>query len=53
MKRLDPPDFGIVTEKTILFTGGEPINREEEEDKPGVLQSLQQIEEAILRMQAE
>lgn len=33
---VDPPEFGIVTEKTILFTEGEPIKREDEEANDGV-----------------
>ena len=33
---VDPPEFGIVMEKTILFTEGEPINREEEDANSGV-----------------
>ena len=33
---VDPPEYGIVTEKTMLFTEGEPIKREEEEAADGV-----------------
>ena len=33
---VDPPEFGIVTEKTIHFTEGDPINRADEEANDGV-----------------
>jgi len=32
---VDPPEYGIVTEKTMLFTEGEPIKREDEEAADG------------------
>jgi transitional endoplasmic reticulum ATPase len=33
---VDPPEYGIVTEKTMLFTEGEAIKREDEEAADGV-----------------
>jgi len=33
---VDPPEYGIVTEKTLLFTEGEPVKREDEEAADGV-----------------
>jgi transitional endoplasmic reticulum ATPase len=33
---VDPSDWGIVTDQTILFTEGEPIKREEEEAAEGI-----------------
>ena len=33
---VDPVDWGIVTDQTILFTEGEPIKREEEEAAEGI-----------------
>ena len=33
---VDPPEFGIVNEKTQLFTEGEPIKREDEDAQDGV-----------------
>ena len=32
---VDPPEYGIVTEKTMLFTEGEPIKREDDEAGDG------------------
>jgi transitional endoplasmic reticulum ATPase len=33
---VDPVDWGIVTDQTILYTEGEPIKREEEEAAEGI-----------------
>jgi transitional endoplasmic reticulum ATPase len=33
---VDPPEWGIVTDQTLLFTEGEPIKREDEEAAEGI-----------------
>jgi len=33
---VDPPEWGIVTDQTLLFTDGEPIKREDEEAAEGI-----------------
>lgn len=32
----DPAEYGIVTERTEVFTAGDPINREEEDKLDGI-----------------
>lgn len=36
MVATEPGDFGIVSSETILFTDGEPINREDEDSNNDV-----------------